>query len=92
MEMIKTLGIIAFFRIANINFNHGDTYDILLHHSSPNKCEERCMFDERCGGYLYIRGDKACYLQGERNDFQFFAVSKRTIGGVKIRSGVPPWK
>jgi hypothetical protein len=92
MEAIKILGTIAFIRLADVNFNHGDTYDITLHHSSPNKCEERCMFDERCAGYLYVRGDKACYLQGHKNDFQFFKVSKRTVGAVKIRQGSEPWK
>jgi hypothetical protein len=92
MEVIKILGVIAFIRLANVNFNHGSTYDILLHHSSPNRCEQSCMFDERCGGYLYVRTDKACYLQDKKNDFQFFQVSERTVGGVKVRSGEPPWK
>jgi len=92
MKLIKLLGIIAFIRLENINFNHSNAYDILLHHSRPNSCEESCMFDERCGGYLFVRDGKTCYLQGEGNDFQFFSVSKRTVGGVKVTSGYPPWE
>ena len=92
MRLIPLLGVIAFIRLTNVNFNHGDTYDITLHHSRPNSCEEECMFDERCAGYLFIRENKACYLQGHRNDFQFFGVTKRTIGAVKVLLGKPPWE
>ena len=82
---MRILTAIAFIRIAGIDFSVGhDIQSLSL--ESIEKCEEACIYNLKCKGFVFNYSHNKCYIKDNLNGIR--QNNENELAGFKIKENI----